>query len=576
MTTVLPGSLIVALLAGVAVALVAAFLVKPTRRIVPVPSLMVLRACLPDALVERGIRRWPIRIVGLLVALLTGWLLVAAAADPTWPPREPPPGLVFVLDASPSMQARVAVDGSDMGSLTRFDRAIQATRRAILASSGERLLVGLGGDRFVPLGAWQNDPDGALAMLHGATPGAEAMDAATVLADARGLLGPRGGRVVLVSDMAFELPQNGDGSLAFEGLSVGESAANVTLADFVARMAPGRRTLATALVRVAAFGTEASGKVVLESAPAQSDAWSLVAALPFRVVTGQPEEIRFDRLPIEGPRLRARLVVDCPSDACNHLVLDDSAELFLAAARPLRVTVAGRKNVFLESALAVQPGVVVRNVARPDLVQPRDTDLLIVNDLSGRVLDGVTALLIRPQAGNGRFEPLSSQRAPEFAPVAEADLLANNLMMDHVNVETAVFLRSELADRTVFASRRGMPLVIRRDRPDARTVAVAFGLDATDLGLRYAWPVLLTNVLAWAGGDSESFAAAPRNVADADRDLSPRAPFSPFEDEALGSHTSHPLIDRLGFMAAFLLACLAGIALLVEWALAQRRPDLGV
>ena len=575
MTAILSGSMVAALLAGATIALIAAFLVRPTSRVIRIPSLLVIRACLPQALVERGANRWPRRILGLLLALGAGWLLVGTAADPTWFATEAPPGIVFIVDASPSMQASSGERSSDKR-ITRFDDALKATREAILQTGGERLLVALGGSRLVPLGAWQSGPDGAIAMLHSATPGNEALDIATVVEDAGSLLGPTGGRIVLVSDMAFEWPPTLAKTVHVEGIRVGEAAQNVTLATLAARMNAGRRTLATALVTVASYGSDADGLVILESSREDQERWVLASALPFKVAQGQRETLRFNTIPLEGARLRARLDLACSPDACNQLVLDDSAKVILAGARPLRVTVVGKKNVFLESALAVQPGIVLASADRAETVSSADTDLLIVNDAPGRIQDGVTALLIRPNPGNGRLEPMSPQRTPEFASAVEADPLASNLRMGEVNVDTAVFLRSELADKTVFLSKRGMPLVVRRDRSDARTVAVAFGLDATDLGLRYAWPVLLSNVLAWAGGVDTDFAAAESGVSPQDWDLAGRAQPALFKAEGAAPGPAHPLLSRLGTLAGFLLGCTAGLVILTEWALAQRRPDLGI
>ena len=145
MTTILSGSVIAALIAGTGIALVAAFLVRPTRRTTLIPSLLVIRSCLPQALVQRGASRWPRRILGLLLALVTGWLLVGTAADPAFHPTESPPGIIFIVDASPSMLA--SSGNSDSGRVTRFDEALQATSEAILGTGGERLLVALGGDR---------------------------------------------------------------------------------------------------------------------------------------------------------------------------------------------------------------------------------------------------------------------------------------------------------------------------------------------------------------------------------------------------------------------------------------------
>ncbi|MBM4398281.1 MAG: hypothetical protein FJ087_21655, partial [Deltaproteobacteria bacterium] len=277
---------------------------------------------------------------------------------------------------------------------------------------------------------------------------------------------------------------------------------------------------------------------------------------------------RLDHVPLCGPLLRARIASASGPDA---LAADDEAEVRLPAARRLKVVVAGKGGLFVASALAVQPGVAVERVTT---VPARiDADLLVVDDSPGRIPEGVTAFLVNPRPGNGRFEPAKiGEKAPRFEPGLAPDPLVEGVSVADVNVAAAAALRTGPADVVVLASTRGNPLLLRRDLAGERTVALAFPLEATDLGLRAAWPVLVSNVLAWAAEASSDFASAEAAVTQADSDLSARASPPEYTGAVIGAWDR--LAASVGDRAARALAAAALVLLMIEFALAQRRPDL--
>jgi hypothetical protein len=301
--------------------------------------------------------------------------------------------------------------------------------------------------------------------------------------------------------------------------------------------------------------------------------WTPSAAKPFEALPGSPQRLLFEQVPLSGPWLKARIRPDCDAAACDALASDDEAILELPGARPLKVDVVGPADFFLDAALSVLPGVAWRRLPAVP-ADAGDADLLVIEDTEAKVPPRATALLLRPAAGNGRVDVGGEIDGPEFDATQSGDLLAEALRLEDVNVGTARVLRPDPSDRIVFASRDGRPLVLRRDDPRERTVAIAFTPSESDLGLRYAWPVLLSNVLSWAAGASTEFVAAADPVPEAERDLAARADLPAFE----GASDSpwQRFVARIGARLGRLLALLALLAMLVEWAVAQRRPDLGV
>lgn len=552
--TALEATIVLGVVAGSGLAVVAAFLVRPARRVVVVPSLLVIRMGPAADAVRRGLARWPARLLAMLLALGASSALSLASGGPRLAPATRSRTIV-AIDVSPSMAAG-----------TRAEEARAAAASVIRGlGAGESVMVALAGPGLIPLSPWSTDHAQAIATLERASVRGSALDPVGVLRDAAAVLGPEGGRVVLVSDMGFTPPPLPSG-MRLEGVRVGSEVPNAAVTRVAARLAPGRRDLASVAVTVAAFGQPASGRLAISCSDGSSRPAPAAAAV-FSAGPGRPASVRLDAVPLCGQVLVARIDLDGGPDA---LPADDEVVVRLPAARRLKVAVAGKAGLFVRSALAVQPGVEIQWLgAIPARVE---ADLLIVDDAPGRVPDGVAAFLVHPRPGNGRVEVTGREAAPRFEPSEAADPLAEGLSVADVNVAAAAVVRPGPTDEIVFASTRGTPLLLRRDSPGQRTVALAFPLDGTDLGLRAAWPLLVSNVLAWAAGAASDFAIAEGSMPPGDSDLSARADLPGFTGATEGA------LDRLvastGERASTALAMIAMALLMLEWAMAQRRPDL--
>ena len=538
---------VLAVLAGATVAAVIAFLVRPLRRSVVVPSLVVFRHGPAIEAVERGLARWPMKLAALLLVLAALAALSFASGGPRLAPRERS-RTIIAIDASPSMAVASRREEARMA-------AIEAIRRL---GAGDSVLVALAGPGLFPLTPWTTDHGAALlAAEHlGQVTGPD--DPEAIMRDAKALLGAEGGRLVLVSDMAMDIKPT---DMTVEGIPVGTTAANAAISRLAARLKPGRRDLSDVAIRVSAFGGTVRGRVVIacgdrEFAPA--------AAAEFEASPGRAHDIKLANVPLCGESLQARLLSD--EDALDS---DNALVLRLPAARRLEIGVVGQAGLFVTTALDVQPGVEIKRLAA--MPERTKADLLVVANAPGRVPDGATVFLIRPGPENGRIQVAGTEARPVVEPPETPDPLIEGVSLSDVNIASAVVMQAGPTDTPVLVSGRGNPILMRRDTPTERTVALAFGLDASDLGLRVAWPVLVSNILAWAAQASSDFASAEATIPEAESDTTPRAVLLPFTGAAVS--TLDRIAASIGDRATRFLAVLALILLMAEWAMAQRRPD---
>jgi hypothetical protein len=208
------------------------------------------------------------------------------------------------------------------------------------------------------------------------------------------------------------------------------------------------------------------------------------------------------------------------------------------------------------------------------LAAPAGVDIMIVERTRGRVPDGIAALLLRPMPGNGRVETSGELGQARFEAAQGADTLVQGVLAGDIRVFSAARLRPRPTDIVVLASREGVPLLLRRDAPGERTVALAFSPGESDLPLKYAWPVLLSNVLGWADGSRDTFGTAPPPLPESESAIEARVTLPEFS----GSHETawEAFVRSMARNMGLIAAAVALWLLLVEWAVAMRRPDAAV
>lgn len=481
------------------------YLRRVRRRAVPVPTLLFWRRAMGEqrhrAFLGK-LRQW----FSLLLQLLILLLLILALVRPE-PARLAVAGqsTLIVIDTRARMQA-LEPDGE-----SRFAKALALARQtAARAHEGGSVAVlavgtraGAGAEVVSPFSA---DPSPLLHRLETVAPTDATGDLAPALALGRELLAARPGahRLLLLTDGsdAPEGAKDAKGaqiadSTELEVVAVGSPRDNVAITRFAARPELASPQTADLLLEIANFGRKpAKGNVEI------SCDGTLLDVKPFSLEPGERKTDVFPALPAPANgsnnvgKLTARL------DQNDSLPLDNVAYAMLPPNRPSRVLLVTRGNWFLEKLLASDPGVKFE-LLEPDSFAPKmasQFDAVIYDDCGPENLAGLS--------GNALFlksSPLGNTGMLEKPLVTDTDSASPLLRL--VEWRNVTFLRAtEIApaplDRDGWKFQTPLrsfehPLIVSGARGEQRLAVFAFDVADTDLPLRIAFPLLVSNTLHW-------------------------------------------------------------------------------
>lgn len=497
-------------LLALAPVLVLLYLRRIRRREVTFSTLMFWRRALGESMHctwHGRLRQWFSLLLHLLILLLG--VLALVRPEPHGPGQAAPAAhsTVLILDARARMQA-VEPDGE-----ARFSKALKLVRQTV-ALAREGAGVALLAARPAPevISPFCTDPAALSERLSGLTATDAGGDLAPTLALARDLARTTPGkcRILLITDASA--PAAGD----METVGVGSSLDNVAITRFSARSQIASPQTADLLLEVANFGrASVRGNVEISSDG------TLLDVKPFDLGPGARKTEVFAAVPREGSgRLTARL------DVADALALDNTAYALLPRDEPCRVLLVTKGNWFLEKLLASDPTVRFELLA-PDAFEPemaRSFDAVIYDNLAAetglKTLDAVV--------GNALFvksSPLGSTGSLDQPPVSDSD--ADSPLLRLVQWHDVTFLR---ADRVTVPALPGWkfdaplrsvdcPLIVagrqlagnRQDpagdpaRTEQRMVVFAFDVADSDLPMRVAFPLLISNTVHWlAHSESET------------------------------------------------------------------------
>ena len=493
---------------GVAVAgaaiLTGLYLLKPRRRRVVVAFAPLW---LPGA-GERRSERWARRLRRWLSLALQGvifGLLLLAAADPR-PGAADAAGrsVVVLVDRSASMAA-TDEPGTRLGVARERARAIVgglgAADRALVASFAADVTAESG---------FETDARRLARAVDAVGPSEEPADLGRALAFAAAVLrGRPHPTLVLVSDGRFsddararvrwgDTP-TADASPSLAGIDVrwarvGRRARNVAITAFAARRLPADPTSVDAAVTVRNFG----------DAPAQVTLEITAGAIPVERVhlALAAGETRRHVLPdgaAPGARLEARLLEG------DDLALDDRAYAAVPGLERLRVLRVGGPNLYLDGALLSLGESVAVHGARAqaaEATRARWTGYDVV------IFDGVAPapvpaaghfLYLAPRGAGSPFPARGVVRDPVVSDARRGHPLLRQLELADVNIAEADRLSLAPGDVAV-ASSFDAPIIVARERPGLRVAALAFDVRRSDLPMRAAFPLLVSNALGWLAG----------------------------------------------------------------------------
>jgi hypothetical protein len=280
---------------------------------------------------------------------------------------------------------------------------------------------------------------------------------------------------------------------------------------------------------------------------------------------GQPWERTWEGRAGEAARFEAKLVGFPP----DRLARDDRAEAVLVGQSALHVELIAPANGFLDAALGSIQAVTWKRTwpaERLGSAQP-GTLTIFYRSLPPPDFAASACLLIDPTASGFWGELRGTIEEPLVSEFRRDSALLRHTGMDKVSLQTArEFAPAPGAE--VLAESFGQPLVFGRWRDPHRWLVLPFDLEASDIVLRTAFPILLGNVVESLRREKETSAAEalPGPVESAltrtiPRDASTETRGSDRTDVAWWS----------GFPLWWWAVCFGGCWLLAEWWSFSRR-----
>lgn len=434
-------------------------------------------------------------LFSLLLHLLIFALIVAALARPTFDRlvREGT-STVLVLDVRARMQA-LEPDGE-----TRFAKAVRdllaATRDASPGRQFALLTAGPNATVVLPFSGNERALRTAVEKLAVTDAGGTLEPA---LALARSLLATRRGerQVILFTDRP--MPPSGDSSLVVRALGTPRDNAGIT--RFAARPLPASPSTSEVLLEVRNFGHE----------PVQANLElryddRLLDVKPLKIAPGAKETLNFPSVP--RPATNARGHFTATLDTRDALALDNVARVWLPPPRPVRVLLISAGNVFLERALAADPGVSFELLAPEawETALGAKFDVVIFDDFVPAQAPTVSAFYVKKSPFDAAGAKLDQPALTEIDS-AHPTLRLLDFAQTTILHAQPLTLPPPSAEWTYAAPLRSFDraLLIVGEQRGAKPVRVAaLGLDltATDLPLRVAFPLLITNTVHWLAGAS--------------------------------------------------------------------------
>ena len=487
--------------AGVPV-IVLLYLLKLKRRPLTVSTLLFWERVMQENR-QRALFQRLRNLFSLLLHLLIFLLIVAALAKPAFD-RHVREGasVVLVVDARARMQA------VENGNETRFARALREARRfAGEAGQGRQMAVLSAGASPNVVVPFTGDERALLKGLDSlaVTDATGDMNAALALADS--LLASRKGSARIVVLTAEEKAESKKLKAEISFVACGSAHDNVAITRFATRPMLASPQTSEVLLAIKNFGRVAvSGNVEIAFDGKRLD------VKPFTLEPGKERLDIFPSVPrtTRGSRgwLTARL------DVADALAADNTAYAVLPAPAPPRVLLVTKGNWFLEKLLAADRQV------QFELIEPAAWRADFASKFDAVILDNFVppGFDLAKSAGNFLFlkqSPFTSNDAPIEQPlVSESDAL--HPLMRLVNLQNVTIVRAaavkppEAADGWTWQAPLKSfdhPLLIagsrRVDAGEQRAAVLAFDVADSDLPLRIAFPLLMTNAVHWLAGEAQ-------------------------------------------------------------------------
>lgn len=505
------------------------YILKIRLRRVPVSSVIFWNQIFEEKQ-ARSIWQRLRHLLSLLIQLCFLGLLVFALADPffSWEVRDAR-RIVVILDNSASMNA------SDVQP-TRLEKA-RATVNGVIDSlrmRDEMAVVAAGTQPKVVCGL-----TGHQQTLRGAIQSVESTDGPTRVADAaklarRLLAGHENGQILLLTDGCF---QDAAETLEAEDVTwfpVGERPDNVGITAFQVRRSLIDPIGYEILTVVETFGEE---PVELRLELELDD--EVVDVLPLELEPGKPWKRVFQKTSAEGGTLLARL------DRDDVLETDNTAQAILPKRERQKVILVTPGNLFLERVFEANVLADVEVVAELPESIPNGATVVFHRDIPEK-LPNADVVVVEPSNATALWKLHEKLDQPLVAEQDKDSPLMAHVRLDNVLMPEAYRVEPTTEAHTLVESAAGDPLYFSIDRPDGSVLVLTVNLDKSDLPLRTAFPILMSNALSWFSGAKGELreALATGDVAEVELppELLPTSNQQSSEGEAVDAGTSPVLV----------------------------------
>ena len=432
-------------------------------------------------------------LLSLLLHLLIFLLIVGALARPMFRDTTyEAASTVLLIDTRARMQA-IEPDGQ-----SRLAKAVALARTYASQANSRTQFALLTMDHSANVAVPFTDDDRALtSALEKLTPTDAPGDLTEGLDLAHALLTGKQGerRIVVLTDRP--LPTDSNDPLPITVHALGSSQENVAITRFATRPHPANPETAELLLEVQNFGAQ----------PVQTELELQFDGRPFEVKMlslgpGQKRVDVFSSVPRPGRSSRGWLTAHLKtSDALNT---DNTAYAALPLRNTRRVLLVSQGNPFLEKLLAVDPS------TKFEMIDPAAWKNEFAAKFEVTIFDKFVPKDFAWEAAEGNFlflgsTPFSTDSAALDRPlITEVDVnhpITRNVSLQNIAIQKATPLAFPPArDGWVFATPLRSfehPLLVVGTQSKRRIAALAFDVLESDLPLRVAFPLLITNALQW-------------------------------------------------------------------------------
>ena len=438
----------------------------------------------------RKLRRW----FSLFLQLVFLLLLIAALTRPIWPwgSGQINPA-VIVLDASASMRAQD-------GNASRFVAAVgDAERFAKSLGSGQEVSVVLANSSPQVLTGWTDSRHQLAEAFSKAQPETAASSPRQALTLAKNLAASRTAKVVFFTDGVWDGPLE-EGVL--DGVSihpVGSESTNAGLSRLSARRSPALPGEVTVFAEVRNSGNGGGGKISLFRNERLLDAREIA------VTPGQPWRKEW----ILQEQGTLNLSAKIEGFGGDSLAFDDSFNLAIEPLTRIEAVLVSPPDRYLEAALAAIPALDVQRLWPPDTLKYGDALKLWI--FQGAIpppdFQALGLVMILPEQSGFFGERVGEMSEPWITEVNQNHDLTRAVSLDRVTVGRAVEFQP-IEGATSFVGSAGRPLIFGRWEADSHWLVVAMDPAKSDLVMRAAFPILISNVVQTLRRDSQEFVMA--------------------------------------------------------------------